>query len=396
MTIFQGMLLHDPPIPPEPGWVAVEGGRIADLGHGVPPEKPAAGDEQCIVCPGFVDAHIHLPQINVMGCEAGDLLRWLDEVVYPAETGWESAEVAAAQIRQAHRRMLKAGTLAYAGYLTSHHHGPAVLRREHRATPLRAIVGQSLMDREVPQRLMGQAVDLPPIGGDRLRWSVNPRFAVSCSDTMLARAGALAAQRRFVQTHLAESTAECALVRKLFPRDASYTAVYDRHGLLTERTLLAHCLHLSDEEWSLIAGRRSVVVHCPTANTFLQSGVFDLNAAREHGVRLALGSDVAAGPDVAMPRVARAMIETAKARRLMLASDSRIPTPAEVWSLMTRGNADALGFDDGGRLEAGAAADLLILRPPFAVDRHLIGRLIYTWRDEYIAHRILAGRLVRA
>jgi guanine deaminase len=137
-------------------------------------------------------------------------------------------------------------------------------------------------------------------------------------------------------------------------------------------------------------------VHGPTANTFLGSGLFDLDAARSHGVRLALGSDVAAGPDMAMPRVARAMIETAKTRAMAIpdGTDVHIPTPAEAWTLITAGNAEALGFADMGRIEPGAAADLLVLKPGLRVDEHLVGRLIYTWRDEYIDRIVLNGRLI--
>ncbi len=137
-------------------------------------------------------------------------------------------------------------------------------------------------------------------------------------------------------------------------------------------------------------------MHCPTANTFLKAGLFDVDAARRHGVRLALGSDVAAGPDLAMPRVARAMIEVAKVRALADHGEPGgwIPTPADVWDLITRGNAEALGFADTGRLEAGASADLLVLRPGLPVDRHLVGRLIYTWRDDYIDRVVLNGTLI--
>ncbi len=138
-----------------------------------------------------------------------------------------------------------------------------------------------------------------------------------------------------------------------------------------------------------------MLVHCPTANTFLRSGMFDLDAARRHGIRLGLGSDVAAGPDTAMPRVARAMIEVAKLRALESGvREARwIPTPAEAWAMITRVNAELLGFDGMGRLEPGAAADLLVLRTDLPVDRHLLGRLIYTWSDDYIETVILNGRL---
>lgn len=199
------------------------------------------------------------------------------------------------------------------------------------------------------------------------------------------------ARSAIIQTHLAETTTECDRVRDLFPEDPHYTGVYDRCGLLTPRTLLAHCVHLSPSEWEVIRERQSVVVHCPTANTFLRSGLFDLDTAREHGVRLALGSDVAAGPDIAMPRVARAMIEVAKLRALTINPRVHVPTPIEGWHLITRGNAEACGWSDSGKLERGAAADLLVLSGPFERDEHLIGRLIYGWDESWITARIVAG-----
>ena len=250
------------------------------------------------------------------------------------------------------------------------------------------------MDRHAPAPLLGhETAPLTNSEQRRVQLSVNPRFAICCSDEVLSRAAKCAADDTIIQTHLAESKMECARVSELFPDDPHYTGVYDRHGLLGERTLLAHCLHLSEEEWSIIAQRKSVIVHCPTANMFLRSGLLDLDTARKHGVRLALGSDVAAGPDFAMPRVGRAMIETAKARAMTGDGRAFVPEPADVWNLITRGNAEALGWPDAGRLEIGAAADLLVLNLPFETDEHLIGRLIYTWRDEYITHRVLDGEL---
>ena len=394
--ILQGQLLADPGQAPRPGWLRVDQGRIAEIGDGKPPEPPAAGAAEAIICPGFVDAHIHLPQMGVTGCDGLDLLAWLDDVVFPAEQRWGDPDLTRADVEQAYRQMLRAGTLGFAGYLTGHHHGLDAAIDVAQRLELRSIVGQVLMDRNGPDSLLVEAAGLParPIGNGRLDVTVNPRFAVACSDAALAAAAALATEGVGIQTHLAESRPECELVARLFPDDPHYAGVYDRHGLLTERTLLAHCVHLGEDEWRLIAERRSVVVHCPSANMFLSSGMFDLDAARTHGVRLALGSDVAAGPDPAMPRVARAMIETAKARAMARPGHGvHIPTPAEAWSLITRGNAEALGFTDMGRLEVGAAADLLVLEPEFEIDRHLIGRLIYTWRDDYVTHRVVNGRL---
>jgi guanine deaminase len=226
--------------------------------------------------------------------------------------------------------------------------------------------------------------------------SLNPRFAIACSEELLAECGWRAKENPglFVQTHLCESLNEIARVRELFPSDATYTGVYDRFGLLGPRTLLAHCVHLSDDEWSLIAQRGCVVVHCPTANTFLRSGLFDLTTAMERGVRLALGSDVAGGPDHAMPRVARGMIEVAKARSMVARDPARvkIPTPGEAWWMITRGNALALGWGNSGELRVGADADLLVLRVPDDWhDEHLLGRIVYRWSSELIDTRVLRG-----
>jgi guanine deaminase len=400
--ILQGRLLAAADRLPLAGWLRVDQGRITEVAAGDPPEAPDAGGPDAILCPGFVDAHIHLPQIDEAGCDGLQLLEWLDKVIYPAELGWADPQVARTDVLRACRRLLASGTLGHAGYLTSHVHSVDATMAAGRQLDIRAIVGQVLMDRNGPQPLLAASQDVAPLttepAGGRMTLSVNPRFAVTCSDDMLARAAAAASTEPgvFIQTHLAESPRECEMVAELFPDDPNYAAVYDRHGLLTDRTLLAHCVHLNDDQWRLIAERRCVVVHCPTANTFLGSGLFDLDAARTHGVRLALGSDVAAGPDVAMPRVARAMIETAKARAMAMPDgpDVHIPTPAETWTLITAGNAEALGFDDMGRIEPGAAADLLVLRPGLRVDEHLVGRLIYTWRDEYIDRIVLNGRLI--
>ncbi|TVQ56948.1 MAG: hypothetical protein EA377_01515 [Phycisphaerales bacterium] len=393
--LVQGRLLIDPHKPPVPGWVRVEGGRIAEVGEGDSPALPAAGGSEAIITPGFIDAHLHLPQIDAIGCDGLELLEWLERVIFPAELKWGNAGFAQQQIDEAHQRLLRAGTLGYAGYLTSHGHGIGGWIDSLRRFPLRATAGQVLMDRAGPPALTNQVIEpLRGVPGDRASMSVNPRFAVSCSGDLLKTVAPMSAGLFMIQTHLAESKRECEVVLELFKECESYTDVYERFGMLTQRTLLAHAVHLSEAEWRLIAERDSVVVHCPGANTFLEAGAFDLHAAREHGVRLALGSDVAAGPDLAMPRVARSMIEVAKLRRILTGQSTPVPSPAEAWKMITRGNAEALGWQDAGLIEPGARADLLVLQPPFEIDEHLIGRLIYTWRDAMIAARIVDGRLI--
>lgn len=390
--LIQGRLLVDPHTPPDRGWIRIESGRIAEIGWGDPPGLVNFGDGETLITPGFIDAHCHLSQFGAIGCDGLDLIGWLDQVIFPEELRWGDAATAQRQIDAAHQRLLFAGTLGYAGYLTTHAHAVGCAVESLRRWPLRAIVGQVLMDRAGPSGLLGHAITpLRAMQNPRLTLSTNPRFAVACSESLLRTAAGLAGDVFPIQTHLAESQRECEIVQRVFADCPTYTEVYDRAGLLTNRTLLAHGVHLQGDEWSLIAKRGSVVVHCPGANTFLQSGLFDLRAAREHGVRVALGSDVAAGPDLAMPRVARSMIEAAKLRRMTIDASAIVPDPAEAWEMITRGNADALGWTDAGRLETGATADLLLLRPTFALDEHLIGRLIYGWEESMIVGRVVAG-----
>lgn len=297
------------------------------------------------------------------------------------------------------------GHAGFAGYLSSHPEASLGAAERIAASGLRAVVGRVAMDRNAPDDLLAadrwRASQRPtpspllptPADPGRLSVSANPRFAIACTEELLAEVGWLRRERPelFIQTHLAESREECERTASLFSGDRHTTALLDRLGLLGPRSLLAHCCHLSAEEWSLLAARGAVAVHCPTANVFLESGLFDLASAREHGVRVALGSDVAAGSDVAMPRVARAMIECAKYRR-SLGLPAAVPTPAEAWRAITRGNAEALRWSDAGTLEQGAAADLLVLRVPETwLDEHLFGRLIYGWSSDLIEARILGG-----
>jgi guanine deaminase len=205
--------------------------------------------------------------------------------------------------------------------------------------------------------------------------------------------GKLAQQHQaVVQTHLAETVPECQLVESMFPGQ-SYTAVYDSMGLLTPRTLLGHGIYLSPEERRLLVERGSVVAHCPTANVFLQSGIMPRSTWQAEGVRLSLGTDIGAGYDVAMPRVARAMIDAAKYLRMSVPAIS-VPTAAEAWYQITTGNADAVGWPQVGRLAAGAEADVLVLQPNIAWQTATdpLAMLLYAWDSRWIKQVLIAGQ----
>lgn len=411
-------ILSDPNTLPEYGWVRISDKKITDMGYGeatgdlYPSVVHGENNERLLLIPGFIDAHLHWPQFDVIGYDGMKLLDWLAYAVFPAEQKWADIIFAKAQAKRVVRNLVRAGTLGCAAFLTSHTNAVACAVEACTDLPIRAILGRVMMDRNVPKSMITESYwnvqDLGVLPSEviengRVDISVTPRFAVSCSDEALACAGQLSAgaenNKKYVHTHLAETVRECNVVHQLFPSDPDYTHVYDRYKLLHDKTLLAHAVHLSDDELKLIALRNSVLVHCPTANIFLESGAFDLDAVRQFGVRMALGSDIAAGCEMSMPRVARAMIETAKWRRYAAGTSENvyIPTPVEVWDMITKGNAEALGWIDAGRIAVGAAADLLVLKLPEYIDlsdKHLVSRLIYNWSDSFIYRVILAGEII--
>ena len=393
--LVAGLIIDPPLADPAPGWLRVEEDRIVERGQGEPPGPVDLGGSDRLITPPFVDAHLHLPQIHAIGYDGLELLDWLDAVIYPAESRWADPEAVRADLRTGLTRLYRSGTFAFAAYLTAHAQGLDLLDAALAELPLHGLAGQVRMDREAPEALLHHPEAPPTPGRSDLRTAVTPRFAPACSDELLAACGRGAAPDAWVQTHLAETVAECEAVATRFPGE-TYAAVYDRFDLLGPRTLLGHCIHLDEASWALLAARDAVAVHCPTANAFLGAGMFDLAAARRHGVRVGLGSDVAAGADLAMPRVARAMLDTARLRRAMVDPDAAVPTPGEAWHLITRGNASLLGLDDLGRLEPGGEASFLVLDVPFHPDGHLLGRLLYTWSDLYIVGRVLRGRLDHA
>ncbi len=422
--IIAGHLLLDPYQTPTLGWIMVKGDRIEIICEGNPPSQPDLGGQDAIISPGFIDAHMHFPQFDAIGADGLELLDWLHTTIYPAEIAWADKSFAYNQSDAVVKRLIQSGTLGCCAFLTSHPHALDAARAASEKYNFRLHAGRVMMDRNCPHELCNPTnIDAKSVSSfsmqadtkDRFWSAITPRFAISCTPELLVHAGRLATQNphQIVQTHLAESKEEVAQTKILFPDSSHYTEVYNHFGLLGKNTLLAHALHLSDMEWRLIADTQSTIVHCPVANVFLKSGVFNLNKVKEYNIRLALGSDIAAGVDIAMPRVARSMIEMAKYRQMTVDPDAYIPTPEEAWRLITEVNADTLGWHDTCRLSVGAAADLLVLNPPRGglpdnADNKescnkrnkpvgcgsIISRLIYDWDDSLIRHIILAGKNV--
>lgn len=371
------------------GLVRIADGRIVGVELG---DKAARGQGSSpanrIISPGFIDAHLHIPQFDSIGHDGLTLLDWLGDVIFPAEGRWADAAYARAMGTRVAKRLLAHGTTGICAYGTVHHEGTRAAMESLAAAGIRGHVGQVLMDQQAPDyllrpaaRLLDEAARLAPVG--RLSPIVSPRFAVSCSMELMSGAAKLAREKDWpIQTHLAEMLPECELVEQL--HGMPYLDVYKQAGLLGPRTVLAHAIWLSEVDRRELEGWRCVIAHCPTANRFLSSGDFAGQKFRP----LALGSDVAGGPDVSMMRVARS------AREVWLASPQSQAAPMfgpdYWWWQITAGNADALGWKDAGRIAVGAAADLVVIDS----DQPLTpSSLMYGFDDRWIRATICEGRV---
>jgi guanine deaminase len=382
------------------GMIRVEDERIAEVILGQCSDRADYGGPDYLVSPGFVDTHLHLPQFDMIGSHGLPLLQWLEEVTFPAEFKWADADYAAAMARRAVAQCFSFGTTAICAYGSVHQDATAAALRVASDAGMRGVIGQVLMDRQAPGLLCRPASQLidetatlldrfPPTAP--MAAAVTPRFAVTCSSTLLADAGRLAGETdAVVQTHLAETIPECQRVSELFD-GMSYTEVYDRAGLLGPRCILGHGIHLPPDDRQRLAGRQAKIAHCPTANSFLRSGTMPRHVLVNDSVSITLGSDIGAGYERSMVRVGRAMIEAAA-----LLGDA-YPDAATAWYTITTGNANHLGWHDIGRIATGASADLVLIKPNFpwltrAVDP--LSQLLFAWDDRWIERTWVRGLTV--
>ena len=332
-----------------------------------------------LMLPGFVDAHVHYPQLPVTGSHGTQLLDWLERYTFPAEAGFADARLARRVARDYLDENLRQGITTAAVFCTVHAGSVDALMREAAARSLRLVAGKVLMDRHAPRALRdtarrgydeSKALIERWHGRGRLGYAITPRFAVTSSPAQLEAAGTLWREHPgcWVQSHLSENAGEIAWVRKLFPRQRDYVDVYARFGLLGRRAIYGHGLHLAEREWRALAATGTARAHCPTSNLFLGSGLFSWPRAKRPGrpVAVALGTDVGGGTTLS---ILRTLGEAYKVAQL---AGWSMP-PAHAFWLATQGGARALDLDVHiGNLVPGAEADLVVLdcaSTPFIAQR---------------------------
>ena len=303
--------------------------------------------------PGLVDVHAHVPQLPVCGVHPESLLEWLRKWTFPLESRFRG-DRARELSRRFMQEMLAQGTTTAALYTSAWPDSVEACFEAAEAVGIHAWIGPPLMDdgayRPVTtKKVLDEAWKLARLDTPTRRFVVTPRFALSCTRELLAGCGALAREKHLpVQTHLSEQQPECEAVRARFGKE--YLDVYEDAGLVGPDSLFAHAIWLTALDWQRLSA--CAIAHCPTSNVFLGSGVMDWKRAQV--ARVGLGSDVGAGPDLSMFRVAR-MAWTVHSL------NGGAPPAADLLRAATLGGAAALRFPDVGSLETGKTADFIVL-----------------------------------
>jgi len=354
--------------------VVMEGGRVVDCGAAaevmprLPPGTPVTHYANALVTAGFVDCHVHYPQLPIIGAGGKPLLDWLSGYTFAAEERYADEGYARSVARAYLRENLRNGITTAAVFCTVHPASVDVLFDEASALGMRLVAGKVLMDRNAPSRLLesvqrgydeSKALIERWHGKGRLGYAVTPRFAVTSTPAQLDAAGALKREHAdvHVQSHVSENVAEIALVESLFPQAASYLDVYAKHGLTGARTIYGHGVHLSEDDFAFLHETRTAIAHCPTSNNFLGSGLFRIGAAlrADRPVRVGLATDLGGGTSFSILRTMQAAYEVAQLSGSPLA-------PSCALYLATRGAARALDLDDRiGSVAPGMEADLAVL-----------------------------------
>ena len=357
----------------EDGVLALNGGRIEFAASAADFVAQGGNLDACedlrpaVILPGFVDAHVHFPQVDIIASFGTQLMDWLERYAFPAEAAFADADFAAARAERFLELSFAHGTTSALVFTTGHEVATEALFRAAESRGARLIAGQVLADRNVPPALLDDADAIATSarlierwhGVARLGYAVTPRFAITSSAAQLSAAGTLLERYPGVllHTHLSENAAEIERLRTLFPAALDYVDVYERHGLVGERSVFAHGVHLCERERRRLAERGAAVVFCPSSNLFLGSGLCDLATLQGAGVRLAVGSDVGAGTSLSM-------LKTLADGYRVCQLKGQSWHPLDAFHAITLGNAIALGVDDRiGRLAPGFEADVVVLEP---------------------------------
>lgn len=372
------------------GGVLIEEGRITAVGNGerlraAHPQAEVTDYPDALICPGFVDAHVHYPQTAIIASWGKRLIDWLNTYTFPEEMRLSDPAYAGEIAARYLDLTLAHGTTTVASYCTIHPHSADALFQAAAERGQRIVAGKTCMDRNAPEGLrdtVQSAYDDSKAlierwhDKGRASYAITPRFSPTSTPEQLSALGALWAEHPtcLMQTHLSEQTDEIEWVRGLFPQARDYLDTYEAHGLLGERGLYGHAIHLEPREIDRLAETGGALVHCPTSNTFIGSGLFEMTGLAARGIPLALATDTGGGSSFSMLRTMAAAYEVGQLRGTPLHA-------AQLIWLATAGSARSLHLQDHvGSLAAGMEADITVLSlnsTPAIAQRHAAAKDIW-------------------
>jgi len=347
------------------GGVIRAAGTYADIAAQAP-HLPVTDHRPHLMMAGFIDPHIHFPQVQVIASWGAQLLDWLNTYTFPEEARFAEPDHAARMAGLFLDQLTTHGTTTAAAYASVHRASAEALFAEAARRDMRMIAGKMMMDRNAPEGLRDTAQasydDSKALierwhHKGRARYAITPRFAITSTPEQLEIAGTLVAEHPdcHLQTHLSENHDEIAYTARLHPDAPDYLGVYERYGLLSPKALMGHCLHLSPREIGVMRETGTRAVFCPTSNLFLGSGLFDDAGLRDAGLVNAIATDVGGGTSYSM------LTTLAEGYKVLQLQGQRLH-PLRAFHWITRGNAVALGLEDRiGTLEAGTEADIVVL-----------------------------------
>ena len=353
------------------GAVLIEGGRIkatgeADALRRAHPQARVTDMGAALILPGFVDAHMHYPQTAMIASWGKRLIDWLNTYTFPEEAKFADPAYAAEIAGRTLDLALANGTTTLTSFCTIHPASVTAFFEAAEARGMAVVAGKTCMDRNAPDTLRDTAQSAYDDSRDllrhwhgrgRARYAITPRFSPTSTPDQLSALGALWAEHPdcLMQTHLSEQTDEIAWVRELYPEARDYLDTYEAHGLLGARGLYGHAIHLDPRERDRLRDVGGGLVHCPTSNTFIGSGLFQLATLKAEGQRIGLATDTGGGSSFSMLRTMAATYEIGQLTGTAL-------HPAQLLWLATEGSARVLhDVDEIGTLAPGSAADLVML-----------------------------------
>lgn len=358
------------------GLIVIEDGKITAVGsvgqvaRDVPEGATITHYPNSIIMPGFIDAHIHYPQVEIIGSYGTQLLEWLNKYTFPTEAKFTDEQHAYNIAEFFMDELKRNGTTSASVYCTTAPESVDAIFQSAQQDDMLILAGKMMMDQHAPQSILDtpqesydQSKELIDRWHDKGRalYTVSPRFALTSSPAQLEMAQTLMREYPDVrlQTHISENKAEVERAMELYPDRKNYTDIYDHYGLLDHRAIYGHAIHMSEGELRRFHETGATIAHCPTSNFFIGSGLFDIKSVKQENrpVTVGLGTDVGGGTSFSMLQTMSEMYKMAQMRAISV-------TASQGFYLATLGSATALGIEDRvGTFKVGHDADIVVLDP---------------------------------